>query len=951
MSPFDDEIEWNRRHAAEGSINAMGDLAMLLRDRYRQAGDVTDLLEGVSLLRQALGYVGDHPIRYPLRINLGSLLLDHFQHFGDVAALREALAACDEAMPVLAEDERVVVAVMRVETLVLLAEHLREESHATEAVASARRLPPDPSTAFGLGKALSALHAFTDDMEALVEAVAVLTESVRLTPPDDTHYLLRLNLLGDVQLRLAEQTGDDSARESAIRHLRVAAADPRAAFSRVNLAAALRHRGEQTGDVAALREGVALLREVVEDGEPGTRSWGNQCENYLNAVLALVELTGDVDLLDQAVEVGHAARGRGSKAATIPLLLGLLHYERFRRTGMELDLVQATTVFSSVADTEPYGDPDHVVALGNLGRVWFAEHRFRGDEESLRRSVTALSNAVRASAPHTTVRAESLLNYGEVVQAQAERTGDLGALAAAGQAFRDAAGIEALRPAKRIAAARSWALTEAVAGRWPRARDAYAFAVGLLPRVVPRRLARADQQRALAELEGLAADAAACAVHAGDPETAVRLLELGRGVLGGQLLQSRVDLSRLRAVAPGLAARVEEAFERLAPSVHVEGVPADDRHDVDVRMEELLGEVRAVPGFADFLAPPELPELLASAVDGPVVLVNVGLFRSDALIVRPDGVTVVELPGVTPDSVGDQAEAFGAALAASRKPGANEVEAQATITAVLAWLWDHVAQPVLTRLGYTAEPAGDWPRVWWSPVGTLALLPIHAAGRFPDGATVLDRVVSSYTPTLRALLHARERLPRHGDDLVVVAVDNAPGTAVLRGVRREADAIRALTSATVLSGEDATAAGVRAALTTHTSAHFACHAASDPDDPSAGHLRLHDGPLSVLDLASLNLSGVRLAVLSACETSLGGPRVADESLHLVSAFQLAGYPQVVGTLWQVNDLVARQVAVDLHQRVAAGEEVAVALHHAVRSCRARFGKTPALWAAHLHSGQ
>jgi CHAT domain-containing protein len=142
-----------------------------------------------------------------------------------------------------------------------------------------------------------------------------------------------------------------------------------------------------------------------------------------------------------------------------------------------------------------------------------------------------------------------------------------------------------------------------------------------------------------------------------------------------------------------------------------------------------------------------------------------------------------------------------------------------------------------------------------------------------------------------------------------------------------------------------------AALTSHASVHFACHAASDPDDPSAGHLLLRDGPLSVLDVSALDLSGVRLAILSACETSLGTHRIPDEGLHLVSAFQLAGYPQVVGTLWQVNDLVARLVAVDLHEGIVSGEDVAMALHHAVRRCRERFANTPTLWAAYLHSGR
>ncbi|MGW5431683.1 CHAT domain-containing protein [Streptomyces sp. NPDC004059] len=955
-TPFDSEIERNRRLAAEGSVNAMSDLAMTLRDRHRYTDDPADLLEAIAQLRAAIGYVADHPIRHTLRVNLGAVLLDHFQYAGDVSALHEAIAGCDEAIPLLDEDNMRVAAMMRAEALILLAEHTRDPVHIAEAVASASRLPRVPAVLFVLGKALHMRYELTGDHAALVEAARVLEESVRTSSADDPSHLLRLNQLGDVLQRSAEHTGDESVRQTAIRYLRAAVEGAPSTSGllldfKVDLAAALRDRGRHTGDLAAAREGVSLLREVLAATPPDTRSWGNRCENYLIAVHGLVEQTGDLELLDQAVEIGRAARGRGSKEATIPLLLGLLHHERFLQTRLQSDLALAVTAFTEVVEAVPYGEGDHLAALGNLGRVWFSEHRFTGDPEALRRSVTALGSAVRASAPDTPKRGAAEINYGDALYTQYEVSQDPGVLAAAGHAFREAARNKGLQPIGRIKAARAWAGTEAEAEHWHRARDAYAYAVGLLPLVAPRRLARLDQQRMLEELDGLAADAAASALWANDPETAVRLLELGRGVLGGQLLQSRSDLSRLAAAAPGLAERLADAFDRLTPSGHLLGAAADERHDLDLQLGRLLDEVRSLPGFADFLAPPALADLLASTGDGPVVLINVSGFRSDALIVEPSGVTVVELPGVTPHSVAEQAAAFGAALHTATRPGAGETEAQATVTQVLGWLWDFVAEPVLKRLGYTTAPCGAWPRLWWSPVGQLALLPLHAAGRFPDGATVLDRVVSAYTPTLRALRHARARYAVAGQDLVVVAIGDAPGAKALRSTEREASRIATLTPATRLVGAQATVDAVRAALASHASAHFACHAASDPDDPSAGHLLLHDGPLSVLDVSALDLSGVRLAVLSACETSLGAPRIPDEGLHLLSAFQLAGYPQVVGTLWQVNDLVARLVAEDLHQRIAGGEDVATALHHAVRRCRERFPKTPTLWAAHLYSGQ
>jgi hypothetical protein len=44
--------------------------------------------------------------------------------------------------------------------------------------------------------------------------------------------------------------------------------------------------------------------------------------------------------------------------------------------------------------------------------------------------------------------------------------------------------------------------------------------------------------------------------------------------------------------------------------------------------------------------------------------------------------------------------------------------------------------------------------LWWCPTGPFTFLPIHAAGMYNDGEPqcVSDYVVSSYTPTISALL-------------------------------------------------------------------------------------------------------------------------------------------------------------------------------------------------------
>lgn len=289
--------------------------------------------------------------------------------------------------------------------------------------------------------------------------------------------------------------------------------------------------------------------------------------------------------------------------------------------------------------------------------------------------------------------------------------------------------------------------------------------------------------------------------------------------------------------------------------------------------DELVEQVRALKGFEDFLRPPRIERLREAAAGGPVVIINVSQWRCDALIVRA-GVEVagVELGDLTLDAVTDRVQAYLIALHDDQTAHLAMVDArdeelagnisradllaaiqayeqvnaatEAHLTGLLAWMWDVITKPVLDalKLNGSAPADQDPPRLWWCPTGALTLLPMHAAGRHDiPGASVIDRVVSSYTPTLRALLEAQTRstsAPATAvrDSMAVVALSDTPGQTSLPNVTREVELLQRLLPdrLELLCGEDATVAAVLETVTARRWAHFSCHGDQNLAEPSQG---------------------------------------------------------------------------------------------------------------------
>ena len=79
------------------------------------------------------------------------------------------------------------------------------------------------------------------------------------------------------------------------------------------------------------------------------------------------------------------------------------------------------------------------------------------------------------------------------------------------------------------------------------------------------------------------------------------------------------------------------------------------------------------------------------------------------------------------------------------------------------------------------------------------------------------------------------------------------------------------------------------------------------------------------DLNRQRLRRTRVVTLAACRTAAGPVSRVEGSLSLSRPFLAAGVPDVVASLWDIDDALSRRFFVSLHRALARGEEPLIAL--------------------------
>lgn len=968
------------------------------------------------------------------RVQLGQALVSRHTATGDTADLDEGITHLSEGTTVIPDDMPGGATAIRALSVALYLRFTLTTDQALldAAIHTARRAvavypedhPDLPQALLTLGAALRDQAQLCGSGDDLAEAVDVLTRAAQGAGPSSPFYASSLGALSQALLTrftLARQVADlDAAIDLARKAIAALPSGADHMGLTTILSEALLARSEWSGSKADLDAGLEIARQAASTAPRTELATAEHLRNATAALQMEYLRTEEPGLLDESVETARralaaTADGDPNTVLSLMFLAGAL---RLRCQDAEDDdgLDEAIELARRAVATAPPGHAFGPMFAGELAATLFARFVLREGE-----SQSDLDEAVRwfrtaiASPQASPRKAEYQMQLAAALELAHELHGLAQDRDEALSLYARAA-ESAASPVLRINAARLGA--DFAADFAPgAAADLLETAVRLLPLAASRQLSRSDQQHALKQFALLSNEAVELALTAGGPGASARalsLLELSRAVLHGQALDTRRDLLDLQAAHPALAARflelrdlldtpdaleskggvsavlgsplaLTQAFLRdsnggLANSGADGGQPGNgpDRFQANRDFNALLDQIRQKPGFESFLLPPSPAELTRQAAQGPVVAFNIGRSRCDALIVVPSGVEQVPLPALNAEELVSQIDLWEDCIDLITDKEADvdaQSEAEGFLSGALEWLWEVAVEPVLRHLGYTKppEPGQPWPRVWWTPGGLLGMLPIHAAGyhRAHNAATVLDRVVSSYTPTVRALSHARERArtapPTRS---LIVAMPATPGGLTpLPGASAEISALRSLLpNPTILEEENEvtertpTRDRVLSELAGAGIAHFACHAASHPDDPSSSQIFLHDHvdrPFTVATLLPARLQPAQLAFLSACETARSENfDLLDEAIHLTSAFQLAGFPHVIGTLWPIDDTISAQISADFYGRLQSEPRTlavansAQALHDTIRDLRNDPGNPakPSVWAAHIHAG-
>ncbi|KAG1735366.1 CHAT domain-containing protein [Suillus occidentalis] len=970
---------YNAMHPYRGQL--LIKLSIMLSIRFERRSNAEDLDQAIALQREALALrpVG-HTDRSKSLNNLANGLSTRFHRRGNAEDLDQAIALHRGALalcPVGHIDRSMFLGDLAVQ-LSIRCNHRANAEDFDQAIALHREalaLCPvghtDRSKSLNnLANGLSFRFDHRGNAEDLDQAIALQREALALRPVGHIDRSMSLNnLASGLYTRFGHRGNGEDLDQAIALHRGALALRPIGHIDRSmslnNLASGLYTRFGHRGNAEDLDQAIALHRGALALCPVGHTDRSKSLNNLAVQLSTRFHRQGNAEDLDQAIALFREALalrpvGHTDRFKSLNNLANGLSF-RFDHRGNAEDLDQAIALHRGALALCPVGHIDRSMFLGNLAIQLSTRCNHRANAEDLIESRENLCCGLTMLTQHDPRR---LKVHGSLatVYLSFHRSGldgiggtggpgeDTDSLNAAMHHFKAAANSAPGGLLPRLRASLAW-VHHADKHRHSTELEAYGTSMQLMDAYMSATASISSRHRAMQDFPRmLAVDAASCALRSGDVCRAVELLEQGRTIIWTQMTRLRTPLDTLQTHSDHAAALMKR-FRDLSslldrpPVSHADGIQSVNVEAEDTRYRRLVEdwnrvveEIRKIEGLSCFLLPPMFADLQEAARDGPIIVLVASKSSCDAIIIlHQQPPSSIQLP----TNLGKLRELVLALREAINKE-AGPTGNQPALTKALRKLWDDVVCPVVEHLGGFARRGS---RIWWCPTYLFNFLPLHAAGEYrANGKSLSQQYISSYTPSLAALMRARRSHDR--SPLVPFAAigQNLPAGAsfTLDCVEPELELVRSLlpppptVSFTKITSVDATKLRALRALQDNSWLHFSCHGTQNFDDPFKSAFLMRDQPLSLLDITQMDLSRHEFAFLSACETAVGVFTTPDEVIHLAAGLQFAGVKSVVGTLWKVTDATV-QLLVEAFYKNLCGDgkmnskRAARALHQAVYS--------------------
>ncbi len=624
----------------------------------------------------------------------------------------------------------------------------------------------------------------------------------------------------------------------------------------------------------------------------------------------------------------------------------------------------------------PDGLPDKWAdTMSNLADAYRV--RRRGERaDNIARAIEYCQKALRVRTRATRPAAWAETQHNLALAYSADKRGDREAnLAQAVASFRQALEVYTpqLFPDRSQGTAHALGTLLLNAERWEEAWQALDTALQAGSNRYRATFSESGRSVALGDHVPVAADAAYCLARMERVPQALEVLESART----RSLAQAMDLNTLQLAMAGAGDRqrlvqVRDRLQSLnaesrlplgAPQRRTEGELSLALRQAYAELDEVIAHLQE-QGPA--LAPSDLTaqEMAALIPEGTALIVPAVSVVGTVVFVLPGGNAAPELaqviwcPALTRRSLADllverdqEGVAVGGYLV--RYLEDDPIAWQASLRDIGQVLWDQLMGPLHQHL-----QAMNVRQVVLVPQGHLHLLPLHIAwheGAAGKALYFMDHYEVAYAPSCGVLGRCQAwQADRRAEEapLSLLAVADPTRDLVYAGV--EVDSIVPLLGdqATILAGPGrpgemcATPAAILEKLPGAAVFHFAGHGEYDWIEPldsalvccrsngttdQEGRAVVIPEPLTLRELLSgVNLTHLKLVVLSACNTGLTDVgQAADEYVGLPAGFLQAGAPAVVSSLWAVNDFSTSLLMGEFYRRhLEEGEGIVEALRGA-----------------------